>query len=80
MPEMAPDGARGILFLLIQTLPTFWAERIWIVRVFIYFLDPKFPNLQVPDLQISRSLAWAGLGLGRAIKSAAVLLKESHAS
>ena len=30
------------------------------------FLDPKFPDFQVPDFQISRNLAWAGLGPGRA--------------
>ena len=27
-------------------------------------LDPKFPDFQVPDFQISRNLAWAGLGPG----------------
>ena len=35
----------------------------------LYFLDlsdPKFPDFQVPDFQISRNLAWAGLGPGRA--------------
>ena len=26
---MAPNGTRRIFFLLIQTLPTFWAERIY---------------------------------------------------
>ena len=25
-------------------------------------LDPKFPDFQVPDFQISRNLAWARLG------------------
>ena len=29
---------------------------------FFYFLDPKFPNFQVSDFQISRNLAWARLG------------------
>ena len=29
---------------------------------FLYLLDPKFPDFQVPDFQISRNLAWAGLG------------------
>ena len=43
-------------------------------------MDPKFPDFQVPDFQISRNLAWAGLGPGRAIKIAAALLKQSHAS
>ena len=52
--KMASDGpkcGREFLFLLIQTLPTFWAERIWILRISIfYFLDPKFL-----DVQVSRS-------------------------
>ena len=64
LPEMARNGARRICFLLIWTLPTFWAERILILITFIFgiFLDPKFPDFQVPDFQISRNLAWAGLG------------------
>ena len=55
-PEMTPNGARRLCFLLIQTLPTFWAARIWILRLFIFldFPDPKFPDFQVPDFQISR--------------------------
>ena len=63
-PQMGP----GVFFLLIWTLPTFWAERIWILRIciFIFFLDPKFQDFQVPDFQTSRNLAWASLGLGRA--------------
>ena len=28
LPQMAPNRAGGIFFLLIQTLPTFWAEQI----------------------------------------------------
>ena len=32
----------------------------------LIFLDPKFPDSQVPDFQISRNLAWASLGPGRA--------------
>ena len=49
--QMGANDARRIFFLLIQTLPTFWAERIWILRIFIFgiFLGPKF-------------LAWAQLG------------------
>ena len=31
---------------------------------FLDVLDPKFPNFQVPDFQISRNLAWAQLGPG----------------
>ena len=66
---MSPDGPKWgqeDFFLLIQTLPTFWAERILILRIFIFrfFLDPKFPDFQVPDFQISRNLAWAKLGPG----------------
>ena len=30
-------GPGGFLFLLIQTLPTFWAERILILIFFIYY-------------------------------------------
>ena len=52
---MGPDGPKwgqDDFFLLIQTLPTFWAERILMLRIFIFliFLGPKF-------------LAWAQLGL-----------------
>ena len=50
---MASDGPKWgweDLFLLIQTLPTFQAERIWISRtfIFLYCLDPKFSDVQVP--------------------------------
>ena len=34
--------------------------------LFLISLDPKFPDFQVPDFQISRNLAWAKLGPGRA--------------
>ena len=47
------------MFLLIQTLPTFWAERIWILRFCSFdLLDPKFLDFQVPrspNFRISRS-------------------------
>ena len=35
--------------------------------IFFHFLDPKFLDFQVPDIQICRNLAWAwpGPGLGR---------------
>ena len=35
------------MFLLIQTLPTFWAERIWILRIliFLYFLGSQISGL-----------------------------------
>ena len=44
--EVVPNGARRFCFLLIQTLPTFWATRILILRIFIFgiFFDPKFPR------------------------------------
>ena len=73
-PQMAPNRAGMIFFLLTQTLPTFWAERILILRMFIFFdlLDPTFLDSQVPrspNFWISRfpdfqNLAWAGPGLG----------------
>ena len=51
-PHMGPGG---FLFLLIQTLPTFWAEQIWILRINIFFivLTPQFWISRSPDLQIS---------------------------
>ena len=56
-------------FLLIQSLPTFWAERIWIFRTFIFFLffRPQisgFPGPQIskfPDRGLGQ--AWADLDL-----------------
>ena len=58
LPEIAPNGARRICFLLIQTLPTFGAECIWVSRFFFLdFLDPTFLDVQVPrspNSQISR--------------------------
>ena len=53
-------------FLLIQTLPTFWATRILILRIFIFWIF-WIPNFQISRSQISKNLplgrAWA---LGRA--------------
>ena len=49
-------GQEDFLLLPIQTLSTFWAERIWILR-FVLF-DPKLLDFQVPrspNSQISRS-------------------------
>ena len=59
-----PKWGQDDFFLLIQTLPTFWAERILILRIFIFliFLDFKFPDFWVQDFQIS-SLG-PGLGWG----------------
>ena len=48
-------------FLLIQTLPTCWAERIRVLRICICFFGPQisgFPGAQISkfqDFQISRS-------------------------
>ena len=52
--------------LPIQTLPTFWATWIWLLRTFIFEICwvYNFPN---PGSQISKSglgQAWAGPGLG----------------
>ena len=61
MEKMAWAGPKyqEDFFLLLQTLPTFWAERICILRIlFLYFLEPKFLDFQVPrspNSQISRS-------------------------
>ena len=72
---MTPDGPKwgqDDFFLLIQTLPTFWATRILILIFFYFFdfLDSKFLDFQVPrfpDFQNSGlGQAWAGLGLGLA--------------
>ena len=38
LPGMAPNGAGRFFFRLIQTLPTFWAERILILRIFIFWI------------------------------------------
>ena len=53
LPGMAPNGAGRLFFGLIQTLPTFWATWILILRICILgiCLGPKF-------------LAWAQLGPG----------------
>ena len=75
-----PNGAGRICFLLIQTLPTFWAERIWILRIFFsfHFLDPNFwisrsPDLQIPkipDFQVPRCPDAAACGgAGRTLRS-----------
>ena len=47
---------RSFCFILIQTLPTFWAEWIFILRTFIFWFvwAPYFQNSRFPDFQISR--------------------------
>ena len=58
-PQMAPNRVRRIFFLLIQTLPTFWAEWILILRIFIFFIFwiPNFWISRFPDIS---NLAWVG--------------------
>ena len=58
MEKMAWDGPNwgqeDFLFLLIQTLPTFWAEWNWILRICIFFIfwTPDFYISRSPDFQI----------------------------
>ena len=52
MEKMAWDGPKWgqeDFFLLIQTLPTFWAEQIWILRISTFFM------LWIQNFLISRS-------------------------
>ena len=42
---------REDFFLLIQTLPTFWATQILILNVFLEFVDPTFPEFHAPGFQ-----------------------------
>ena len=52
---MAQMGPIEVFFRLIQTLPTFWAERIWILRTcFLICWTPNFWMFRSPDLQIPR--------------------------
>ena len=51
---MGPKWARWIFFLLIQTLPTFWAARIWILRIFGFFPFLDFWTAKLPGpLEVS---------------------------
>merc|ERR1711965_806935 len=56
-------GPSGFLFRLIQSLPTFWAERIWnlTISVFLICLDSEFLDFQFPRFPKS-CLGRAGLG------------------
>ena len=63
MEKMAWDGPKWgqeDFFLLIQTLPTFWAEQIWNLRICTFFI------LWIQNFWISRfpkfGLGLAGLG------------------
>ena len=56
-------GPRVFFFLLIQTLTTFWAERIWILRTLflLIFWIPNFWMSRSPDFQnLAPGQAWAG--------------------
>ena len=69
-----PKWCQEFFFLLIQTLPMFWAERILILSNFIFwiswdsqisrFLGPRFPDFQKSGL--GQTWARLGPGLGRA--------------
>merc|ERR1711965_302923 len=75
LPGMAPNRAGRMCFLLIQTLPTFWAERIWILTFFTFFIF-WIPNFWISGFIFPKSglgraglgpwagwaLGWAGLG------------------
>ena len=54
MEKNASNGARRMFSLPIQTLPTFWAERILILQNF-YLFDFWIPISGFPGPQISRS-------------------------
>ena len=61
--KMGPDGPKWgqeDFFLLIQTLLTFWAERILTLRMFI-FLVFWAPNLGPAWAQLGPSLGPAGI-------------------
>ena len=68
--KMASDGPKWVqedFFLLIQTLPTFWAERICILRFVFCFFGSQISG--IPGPQISKfpdrglGQAWADLDL-----------------
>ena len=61
MTWVAPNDAVKVFFQLIQTLPTFWATWIWILRIFIYDVF-WIPNLWISRFPDCQNLAWAGLG------------------
>ena len=55
MASDVPKWGREDFFLLIQTLPTFWAERIWLLIIFIFVIlwTPNFWISRSPYFQIS---------------------------
>ena len=67
MEKMAWDGPKWgqeDFFLPVQTLPTFWAEGIWILRsfLFLFFWIPTFWISRSTDFQVPRSRTGPGLG------------------
>ena len=64
MGPHGPKWGQEDFFLLIQTLPTFWAERILILRIFIFLifwaptLGPAWAQLG-PSLSPALARAWA---------------------
>ena len=60
MPWNGTKWGQEDFFLLIQTLPTFWAERIWILRICIFWI------CWTPNFWISRSPDFQKSGLGQA--------------
>ena len=57
--KMGPNGPKW--GLLIQTLPTCWAERIWILIIFVFFWIPNFWISRSPDFQksgLGQEWAW----------------------
>ena len=58
-------SSRGV-HLLIETLRTCWAKRIWMLRIstLCFFVNPKFPDFQIPRnlAQAKLGPGWAGLG------------------
>ena len=62
---MAPNGAGKVFFRLIQTVPTFWAERIWILKISMFDLF-GFQIAGFAGSHISKIWPLAGLGPGQA--------------
>ena len=55
MPQMAPSGSGRFFIRLIQALPTFWAERIVVLRIFIFYMFPVHGE---------NGLGWPQIGSG----------------
>ena len=57
MAWVGPKWGQEFVFLLIQTLPTCWAERTWILSLFLCFVFFWIPNFWIsrsPEFQIPR--------------------------